>query len=373
MSPEGGRDVYLDYGPDNAERAAVLVRSRMEEHGMRPEDLKDAVVIGSGLGSFTKNVLKADRAGETSGPVVIPYSEIYTHLGIESTAADLARTEIKRKASEKGADDTGHAKRLVIGPSMGDGPLVFAQDGREHPYEDVHMRRTTFWLRVMQHLGIRTLIGTNAAGIVTPNLLRRRHDLMMVQMHVDETGQTPLWGPNFPEWGERFPHRGFAYPQEVRDIIRAAALELGLGDRLKEGIYFRRPGPQYESPVEVLSMRRRIREILEEDSSLAVGMRMFAGRDKRVPGVVGMSSTYEAIVAEHARQSSEMPAFVEGYGFISVPTNYSAAMGPSSFVSPDTHEEVKEAAKAVEDIVEELVVEVIQVFDGNRQASGIEK
>src|SRR5690625_3044429 len=56
----------------------------------------------------------------------------------------------------------GHAGRLVIGKLQG--KEVVAMQGRFHYYEGYPMEQVTFPIRVMKHLGIETIIVTNAAG-----------------------------------------------------------------------------------------------------------------------------------------------------------------------------------------------------------------
>ena len=63
------------------------------------------------------------------------------------------------------------------------------------------------------------------------------------------------------------------YDEDLRDIIRSTALELGI--RIQEGVYVQLTGPAYESPYEVKMCR-----ILGGDA-------------------VGMSTACEAVAANH--------------------------------------------------------------------------
>src|SRR3712207_3258154 len=85
-----------------------------------------AVVLGSGLGAI------ADGLGE---PIALPYRRI-PHFPAPTVA--------------------GHAGRLVVG-TLG-GRRVAVLQGRFHSYEGYDLEAVTFPIRVLQALGIRTLI-----------------------------------------------------------------------------------------------------------------------------------------------------------------------------------------------------------------------
>ena len=57
-------------------------------------------------------------------------------------------------------------------------------------------------VRVMKALGVETLLVTNACGGV--NLDFQVGDLMVIDDHINLTGQSPLIGPNLEGWGQRF-------------------------------------------------------------------------------------------------------------------------------------------------------------------------
>src|SRR4051812_28535787 len=90
------------------------------------------LVLGSGLGDFARAVEDA---------VIIPYTEI----------PQWPRSTVQ-----------GHHGNLVIGQV--EGQTVMVQQGRVHFYEGYSMQEVTFPIRVMQMIGIKTLIVTNAAG-----------------------------------------------------------------------------------------------------------------------------------------------------------------------------------------------------------------
>jgi len=94
-----------------------------------------------------------------------------------------------------------HPGRLVWG-TLGQKPVLVLQ-GRFHLYEGYSPREVSFPIRVLQLLSIKTLIITNAAGGLNPAYTAG--DIMVIQDHINLTGENPLVGPNRDDWGLRFP------------------------------------------------------------------------------------------------------------------------------------------------------------------------
>lgn len=330
----------LEYGFDDASRGADLIRDKVREHGMEPDAIQDGVILGSGLGSFAKEHLEGAKAGDVSGPVAISYDEIFEALG---RPAGHGKVE-------------GHDKKIIVAPFQDTGAerLVMALSGREHPYEGVDGRRATFLLRIMQLLGIKTLFGSNAAGIITPDTVQPP---ALVLTHSNEdlaiSVDSPLIGPNDDRFGPRFPHMMGLYPAETRAIVRQVAEDIGVV--LKEGTYIRFKGPNYESPEEI-SHAVEMLENMWRRGRARKGEDRFQGEPV---GVVGMSSTYEARVLQHATLSKTHPAFLDGRAFVSVATNYAGSVGPDGFVEPSSHEEVQENAAIVQERFGRLAREAI--------------
>lgn len=334
---------FEHFGYDDACSARDEIALRLRERGLDSKDIKDGIILGSGLGGFAQTYLNRDRAGQSDGPVVIPFREILGRLKIPAGGGPAVE---------------GHAQELVIGPleSTDEKRLVMAQSGREHPYEGVSLRRATFWLRIMQVLGVETLFGSNAAGVVTPGTLGVP-SLMLVNADIDEAGDNPLFGPNDERLGRRFQHMNDKYPEESRRLVKDAAKRVGVD--LKEGLLFRTMGPNYESPDTILRLRG-ILESMYEQALEQKGEKRFSGLPTLDPiGMVGMSSTFEHAVAQHAVYSEKNPAFQRGRAHVSVATNYAAGMGPDGFVPPPTHDEVKERAAVVEEQFGKLAKEAI--------------
>jgi purine-nucleoside phosphorylase len=219
---------------DRIEAAAAVVRKR----AAAPPEV--GIILGTGLGGLAQEI-----AVEAS----IPYEEI--------PGFPLSTVE-------------SHAGRLLLG-RLGNRSVV-AMQGRFHRYEGYGLAEVTFPVRVMQALGARTLIVSNACGGMNP--LWNAGDLVLLSDHINLLGDNPLIGANDERLGPRFPDMSAPYDPELRVLARATALELGIV--LREGVYVAVPGPNLETRAEYRMLRG-------------------AGAD-----VVGMSTVPEVIVAAHA-------------------------------------------------------------------------
>ncbi|MGE0448038.1 MAG: purine-nucleoside phosphorylase [Vicinamibacterales bacterium] len=213
--------------------AAGVIRGRVN----RTPEL--AVVLGSGLSRFADCLDSA---------VSMPY-------------ADLPRWP--RAAVE------GHEGRLVVGDVRG--KTVAVLSGRGHLYEGHAPHLLAMPIRVMALVGVRTLVLTNAAGGIRPDL--EPGAIVIIEDHINLTGCNPLVGENDERFGPRFPDMTDVYSPRLRVLADEAAAALGLA--LHRGTYAGVLGPSYETPAEVRFLR-------------SIGADM-----------VGMSTVPEAIVARH--------------------------------------------------------------------------
>ncbi len=90
-----------------------------------------------------------------------------------------------------------------------EGTRVAALQGRFHSYEGHDLEVVTFPIRVLQALGVTTLILTAATGGINASF--RPGDLVAVSDHLNLIGANPLRGPNDEKMGTRFPDMGEVY------------------------------------------------------------------------------------------------------------------------------------------------------------------
>lgn len=210
----------------------------------------------------------------------------------------------------------GHSGCLLIG-KLG-GKDILAMQGRFHFYEGYSMKEVTFPVRVMYELGIKTLFVSNAAGGTNPNFAIG--DLMIITDHINFFPEHPLHGPNFPT-GPRFPDMSEAYDKQLVALADSIAQEKGI--KVQHGVYLGTQGPTFETPAEYRMFR-----ILGADS-------------------VGMSTVPEVIVAHHCG--------IRVFG-MSIITD----MGVEGQIVKVSHEEVQEAANAVQPLMADIMREMIK-------------
>ena len=198
------------------------------------------IILGSGLGGVT---------GAITDAVTIPYD----------TLPHFARSTAH-----------GHAGQLVCG--MLEGVPVVVLEGRQHAYEGYPLAQITFPVRVLQRLGARRLVVTNACGGLNPNF--RTGDLMVIDDHINLLNGNPLIGINDERLGPRFPDMSAPYtPRLIDEALEIARRENFAAHR---GVYVAVTGPNLETRAEYRFLRG-------------------IGAD-----VVGMSTVPEVIVAVHA-------------------------------------------------------------------------
>jgi purine-nucleoside phosphorylase len=266
---------------DQVQAAAGSIRRAV------PAPIQVGVVLGSGLGDF------ADRVGEA---VVIPYDKL-PHWPASRVV--------------------GHEGKLVCGRVKG--RMVAALAGRAHAYEGHDMQTVTFAVRALGVLGVPALILTNAAGGIDPGL--DVGTLMVIDDHINLTGQNPLVGLNDDRLGPRFPDMRDVYSPRLRSLADIAGRAIGRA--LPHGVYAGLLGPSYETPAEIRFLR-------------------LIGAD-----VVGMSTVAEAIVA---RQMG-----IEVLG-LSCVTNMAAGVLPQ----PIAHNDVLETTRRVRGELGALLEGVIE-------------
>ena len=146
---------------------------------------------------------------------------------------------------------SGHEGRLVFGQISG--VEVLLMQGRFHYYEGYTMKQVTYPVYVMQQLGIKKLIITNACGGINTSL--SPGSLMIINDFINLISDNPLIGVNDERFGLRFPD--MSEPYKIELINKAKAIADDIGVEYKEGVYAGFMGPYYETAAEIRSIERQ--------------------------------------------------------------------------------------------------------------------
>jgi xanthosine phosphorylase len=266
--------------------------------GRRPDFVpRVGLILGSGLGEIASRIADA---------TAIDYGDLpgFPRPGVE-----------------------GHAGRLLLGRLAGV-PTACLQ-GRVHLYEGVPASAVNVLPRTLKALGCETLILTNAAGSLRPEI--EPGSIALIDDHINLLGQNPLAGANDATIGPRFFDLTEVYDRGLRERARAVAARLGIP--LRSGVYLATLGPSFETPAEIRAFR-------------ALGAEL-----------VGMSTVPEAISARHCG--------LEVLGF-SIVTNLAAGLAQGTLSHEDTLAQAAKAAEQLGRLLEGLLEEIAR--DGRNPA-----
>jgi purine-nucleoside phosphorylase len=162
-----------------------------------------------------------------------------------------------------------HQSKLIFGKISG--KQVVAMQGRYHYYEGRSMQEITHPVRVMKQLGAETLIISNAAGSMNPEI--KNADIVLIEDHINLLGQNPLIGLSSDDLGPRFTDMSEPYHHKYIKEFQNIAEENNI--KIHKAVYVAMTGPSLETRAEYRFLR-------------------LIGAD-----VVGMSTVPECIMANH--------------------------------------------------------------------------
>ena len=265
---------------DRIYQAADYIKNRSSEN------YEVAMILGSGLGSLVKEI---DIIHE------IDYGEIPNF--------PVSTVE-------------GHSGKLILGQLSG--IAIIALQGRFHFYEGYTLQETTFPIRVLKAIGVKTLLLSNASGGLNPQ--HKIGDIMLIDDHIHLFPDNPLRGKNIAELGPRFPDMSEPYSFDLLQLAEKLCSKHNIP--VHRGVYLGTQGPNYETKAEYKFFRK-------------------IGAD-----AVGMSTTSETIVAVH----SGMKVFA---------VSVIADLGVEGQIVEISHEEVQAVAANVEPKLSLLFKEII--------------
>ena len=171
-----------------------------------PEPPELSIILGSGLGDFIDELEKK---------IFIPYSEI-PNYPVSSVS--------------------GHAGQWVFG-YIHNKPVLCA-NGRFHVYEGFTLEESSITVSVIQSLGCRSVIITNAAGCLNANW--EIGNLMLIKGYLDYTFRENSNDPKIIYFGQ---------DDDQHQKVKKSAEKFNI--LLRDGIYTWTLGPNYETPAEI--------------------------------------------------------------------------------------------------------------------------
>ncbi len=193
--------------------ASDLVRFIHDRAGTEP--VRIGLILGSGLGHLAQAV----------DGIPVPYDRLpgFPQPGV-----------------------SGHSPQLTVGTFAGQRVAVLG--GRAHYYERGDPAAMRLPLEVLKGLGADTLLLTNAAGSLDPDM--PTGSVMAIRDHINFSGLNPLIGERTDD---RFVPMTDAYDPGLRRILHDAAR--ATATPCAEGVYAWYSGPSFETPAEIRAIR----------------------------------------------------------------------------------------------------------------------
>ena len=191
--------------------------SFLKEKGYEKPEL--GIILGTGLGALTNHIEVFHE---------IPYDEIPNF--------PIATVEF-------------HKGKLLYGKI--EGKTIIAMSGRFHYYEGYSMEEVVFPVRVMQQLGIKRLLISNAAGNM--NLNWKKGELMLIDDHINLQPDNPLRGKAAGAFGPIFTDMSQPYDPSMNEVMEKVSAANNIP--LNKGIYVAVSGPNLETRAEYRYLR----------------------------------------------------------------------------------------------------------------------
>jgi len=240
-----------------------------------------------------------DRAGNEPPAVGLVLGSGLGHLADAVDGVSLAYEDLPGFPH---AGVSGHSPRLVVGTLEATRVAVFG--GRAHYYESGRGDAMRLPLEVLAALGADTLVLTNAAGSMRPDI--PPGELMLLSDHINFSGLNPLIGE--PSEARFVPMKD-AYDPGLRADLKAAADAEGMA--LEEGVYAWYSGPSFETPAEIRAIRTLGADAVGMSTVPEVILARFLGlRVAAISTITNMAAglSDEAISHEHTKAMAPLGA-----------------------------------------------------------------
>ena len=179
------------------------------------DDFPIGIILGTGLGGLVKDIEIVSEIDYSE----IPYFPVST---VES-----------------------HSGKLIFGKLSGKN--IVAMQGRFHFYEGYSMDEVTFPVKVLNSLGVKNLIVSNACGALNPKF--KRTDLMIITSHINLLFDTPLKNKKL-----EYNDGSNIYSKKLIRLAGETALENEI--EVQKGTYAPVQGPNLETAAEYRMIRK---------------------------------------------------------------------------------------------------------------------
>ena len=181
----------------------------------RTEKYRTGIILGTGLGGLVKDI-KIKSAIDYSDIPNFPVSTVESHSG-----------------------------KLIFGKLSGKN--IVAMQGRFHYYEGYSMHDVAFPIYVLNQIGIKHLIISNACGAMNPAF--RKTELMIMTSHINLLFDSPIKSNKF-----NFKKRNRIYSDRLIKLAESTATENGIF--VQKGTYVPVQGPNLETKAEYRMLRK---------------------------------------------------------------------------------------------------------------------
>ena len=207
----------------------------------------------------------------------LPETGIIAGTGLSDLIDDIAIKGSVNYSDLLFPSSTVESHKGILSWGTLDNKEVFILQGRFHLYEGYTPWEIALPIRALHKAGMKTLILTNAAGGL--DLSHNAGEVMLIEDHINATGNNPLVGAHDPQWGDRFPDMSKVWDKDLRETALKFAKKNNM--TLHRGTYIAIKGPSLETPAETRMYRNTgaqaigMSTVIEAITAVQCGVRLF--------------------------------------------------------------------------------------------------